>query len=418
MSDTTARQPTLFIPHGGGPCFFMDPPPSAPHLWDRMADYLRSIAASLPQRPRALLVISGHWEAPRPTVNTAAHPTLLFDYYGFPEHTYRLTYPVAGAPDLAAEVRRLLAAAGIATAADGARGLDHGVFIPLKVAFPDADIPVLQLSLQQGLDPAAHLAIGRALAPLRDQGVLIVGSGMSYHNLRLLFSGRGDAEAQAFDDWLVAAATAPDPSAARRPAARVGNRTVRARLPPGGGAPDPADGRGRGGRRGCRPPCLWRATGRQGAVGVPVRLIAALRPQPRRDRRQLVEIPRDRVRTLGHRRRAIAPGGEDRRGSPAPRAATMSLRWSPAMTACAASPPARGQGGAAGAPGRACGPENCRRRRSRRSAAPGRSRPARRAPAPPACWCRRRPASRPRAAGPASPPRRDRGGVASARWAP
>ncbi len=211
MSVTSARQPTLFIPHGGGPCFFMDPPQAAPHLWDRMAEYLRGIAASLPQRPRALLVISGHWEAPRPTVNTAAHPTLLFDYYGFPEHTYRLTYPVAGAPDLAAEVRRLLAAAGIATAEDGTRGLDHGVFIPLKVAFPDADIPVLQLSLQQGLDPQAHLAIGRALAPLRDQDVLIIGSGMSYHNLRLLFSGRGNAEAQAFDDWLVAAATAPDP---------------------------------------------------------------------------------------------------------------------------------------------------------------------------------------------------------------
>ena len=104
-----------------------------------------------------------------------------------------------------------MAAAGIASEADGTRGLDHGVFIPLKVAFPDADIPVLQLSLQQGLDPAAHMSIGRALAPLRDQGVLIVGSGMSYHNLRLLFSGRGDAEAQAFDDWLVSAATAPDP---------------------------------------------------------------------------------------------------------------------------------------------------------------------------------------------------------------
>lgn len=228
MSDANLRQPTLFIPHGGGPCFFMDPPPSAPHLWDRMAEYLRSIAATLPQRPRALLVISGHWEAPRPTLNTAARPTLLFDYYGFPEHTYRLTYPVAGAPDLAGEVRRRLAEAGIETAEDGTRGLDHGVFVPLKVAFPDADIPVLQLSLQQGLDPAAHLAIGQALAPLRDQGVLIVGSGMSYHNLRMLFSGHGNEAAQAFDDWLVAAATDPDPER-RNAALRVWQTAPHAR---------------------------------------------------------------------------------------------------------------------------------------------------------------------------------------------
>ena len=217
MSDAATRQPTLFIPHGGGPCFFMDPPPAAPQLWTGMAAYLRGIPAALPARPRALLVVSGHWEAPQPTVNTAAHPALLFDYYGFPEHTYRLTWPAPGAPGLGAEVRRLLAAAGIATAEEGARGLDHGVFIPLKVAFPDADIPVLQLSLQHGLDPAAHLAVGRALAPLRDQGVLIVGSGMSYHNLRLLFSGRGNEASVAFDDWLVAAATEPDPE--RRDAA-------------------------------------------------------------------------------------------------------------------------------------------------------------------------------------------------------
>ncbi len=228
MSDHAPRQPTLFIPHGGGPCFFMDPPPQAPHLWDAMAAYLRGIAASLPARPRALLVISGHWEAPVATVNTAARPTLLFDYHGFPEHTYRLTYPVAGAPDLAAEVRRLLGAAGFTTGEDASRGLDHGVFIPLKVAFPDADIPLLQLSLVQGLDPAAHLAIGRALAPLRDQGVLIIGSGMSYHNLRMLFSGRGNDAAQAFDDWLVAAATDPDPD--RRDAAlRAWDRAPHAR---------------------------------------------------------------------------------------------------------------------------------------------------------------------------------------------
>ena len=213
MNEAPHRLPALFIPHGGGPCFFMDTPPGMPgDLWDRMAAFLRGLPATIGVRPRTILIVSGHWEAARPTVNTAAHPALLFDYYGFPEHTYRLTYPVPGAPDLAAETRRLLAAAGIASEADGARGLDHGVFVPLKVAFPDADIPVLQLSLQTGLDPAAHLAIGRALAPLREQGVLIVGSGMSYHNLRGLFSGRGNAESIRFDDWLVEAATDRDPA--------------------------------------------------------------------------------------------------------------------------------------------------------------------------------------------------------------
>jgi len=187
----------------------MDPPAFAPHLWDKMADYLRGIAGSLPERPKAVLVVSGHWETERPTVNVAARPKLLFDYFGFPEHTYRLTYPAPGAPGLAARVQGLLAEAGIAADAEAERGLDHGVFIPLMLVFPDADIPILQLSLQNRLDPAEHMAIGRALAPLRDEGVLIVGSGMSYHNLRDFFSPRGVDEAQAFDDWLAEAVADP-----------------------------------------------------------------------------------------------------------------------------------------------------------------------------------------------------------------
>ena len=207
------RLPTLFIPHGGGPCFFMEPAWGLPaDAWDGMAAYLRGIDASLGVRPKAVLIVSGHWEADRPTLNTAERPALLFDYYGFPEHTYRLTYPVAGAPELAAEVRRLLAAAGFASDADGERGLDHGVFVPLKLVYPDADVPVLQLSLQRDLDPAEHLAIGRALQPLRDQGVLIVGSGMSYHNLRDFFSPRGADAAERFDAWLTDAVTEADPA--------------------------------------------------------------------------------------------------------------------------------------------------------------------------------------------------------------
>jgi len=191
----------------------MDTPPGfPPDLWLRMETYLRGIADGLPARPSAILVISGHWETPSATVNAAAHPDLLFDYYGFPESTYQLTYPAPGSPALAARVRALFDAAGIPNAQDTQRGLDHGVFIPFKLIYPDATVPVVQLSLLQGLDPAAHLAMGRALAPLRDEGVLIVGSGMSYHNLREFFRNEPHSNAQAadFDAWLVDAVTDAD----------------------------------------------------------------------------------------------------------------------------------------------------------------------------------------------------------------
>jgi aromatic ring-opening dioxygenase catalytic subunit (LigB family) len=201
--------PTLYIPHGGGPCFFMDPPPQDPHMWDGLASYLRGIDASLGARPKAVLVISGHWETERPTVNVAERPTLLFDYHGFPEHTYRLKYPVAGAPDLEPRVRSLLADAGFELGVESKRGLDHGVFVPFLLVYPHADVPIMQLSLQHSLDPGLHLAIGRALAPLRKQGVLIVGSGMSYHNLAAMFSGGGAQAAAAFDSWLGEAVSDP-----------------------------------------------------------------------------------------------------------------------------------------------------------------------------------------------------------------
>ncbi len=210
----TNRQPTLYIPHGGGPCFFMEVQPGLPRdLWDRMAAYLRGIDASLGARPKAVLVISAHWEEPVPTVNVTPRPPLLFDYYGFPEHTYRLTYPAPGSPALATRVRELLAAAGIASAAESERGLDHGVFVPFKLIYPEADVPVVQLSLIAGLDAEQHLAFGRALAPLRDEGVLIVGSGMSYHNLRKLFAPEGAREAESFDGWLAETVAEPDAGA-------------------------------------------------------------------------------------------------------------------------------------------------------------------------------------------------------------
>jgi aromatic ring-opening dioxygenase catalytic subunit (LigB family) len=191
----------------------MDPLPGLPeNLWDNMAAYLRGIDASLAIRPAAVLVISGHWEAALPTVNTATHPSLLFDYTGFPEHTYRLTYPVAGSPEIAARVRTVLTAAGIPSDEEHDRGLDHGIFVPFKLIYPAADVPMVQLSLNRDRDASTHLKIGRALAPLRDEQVLIVGSGMSYHNLRELFVDRPDVNraAEDFDRWLTEAVTDPD----------------------------------------------------------------------------------------------------------------------------------------------------------------------------------------------------------------
>ena len=209
---TTHRLPVLFIPHGGGPCFFMEQPPGFPSgLWDNLAAYLRDIPATIKPRPRAVLVISGHWECDVPTVLNADRHKLLFDYFGFPEHTYRLTYPASGSAVVAVRVHELLQQAGIDSKEDKERGLDHGVFVPFKLIYPEADVPIVQLSLKHNLDAAEHLAIGKALLPLRDEEVLIVGSGNSYHNLREFFSTNieaGKVSAQ-FDDWLGAAVKAP-----------------------------------------------------------------------------------------------------------------------------------------------------------------------------------------------------------------
>jgi len=187
----------------------MDPPPDDPRMWDGLAAYLRGIDAKIGVRPKTVLVISGHWEMPQPTVNIAERPKLLFDYYGFPEHTYRLKYPVPGAPELEPRLRSLLTDAGFELGVESKRGLDHGVFVPFLLIYPNADVPIVQLSLQQSLDPALHIAIGRALAPLRKKGILIVGSGMSYHNLAAMFSGKGGEAAAAFDAWLGEAVKEP-----------------------------------------------------------------------------------------------------------------------------------------------------------------------------------------------------------------
>lgn len=206
------RLPVAFLPHGGGPWPFVDIGLGEPWELDELASYLRSVAALPKEPPRALLVISAHWEEAVPTVMTAPHPPMLYDYYGFPPESYEITWPAPGDPELAARVRALLGDAGFETGEDPKRGFDHGTFVPLKLTYPNANVPTVQLSLVRGLDPEQHLAIGRALAPLRDEGVFIVGSGMTFHNLRAFRDPRARPVAEAFDAWLREAATLDEPA--------------------------------------------------------------------------------------------------------------------------------------------------------------------------------------------------------------
>ena len=177
--------------------------------WATLRTNLEGLGDTL-RDARALLVVSAHWEEPVIRVQTGANPDLYFDYYGFPPHTYELTWPAPGAPDVAEQAIRLLHEAGLDARPDSTRGFDHGVFIPLKVALPEAQIPTFQVSLRQGLDPEEHLAIGRALAPLRDEGVAIIGSGMSFHNMHVLMRESGTAEldqSRRFNRWIEATCT-------------------------------------------------------------------------------------------------------------------------------------------------------------------------------------------------------------------
>jgi aromatic ring-opening dioxygenase catalytic subunit (LigB family) len=191
------------------------PPPFGPHAWDKLRDYLAGLLGSLPERPRAFLVVTAHWEAGQPTVSVNPKPGMLYDYYGFPPHTYELQYPAPGAPEIAAKVKGLIEKAGLPVASDGERGFDHGVFVPFLIIDPKAEIPVVMLSLRRDLDPKFHIALGKALAPLRDEGIAIVGSGMSYHDLRHFFDG-GEGASATFDAWLdETAKAAPEEREAR-----------------------------------------------------------------------------------------------------------------------------------------------------------------------------------------------------------
>lgn len=195
---TITTMPAIYVPHGGGPAFFMSG--GMREMFRPMEDFLAGVHSQLPAKPTAILVVTAHWEAAVATFTGAEKPELIYDYYGFPQETYALTYPAPGDPALANRAAELLRQAGIEATVDGEYGWDHGVFIPLKVMFAQADIPVVAMSLKVGLDPSTHVAMGAALRDLRKEGVLIVGSGMSYHNLRNI--GGGAQASQEFDAWL------------------------------------------------------------------------------------------------------------------------------------------------------------------------------------------------------------------------
>jgi aromatic ring-opening dioxygenase catalytic subunit (LigB family) len=199
-----AKMPAIYLPHGGGPWPWtpaFTPALAADYL--ALRAYLEQLPRALPRRPTGVVVVSAHWEARLPTVLTSERPTMLYDYHGFPADTYAIRWDAPGSPPLAARVRQLLSAAGIESAEEPRRGFDHGTFVPMKLAFPEADVPTIQLSLDAGYDPERHLAIGRALASLREQDVLIIGSGMSWENFRAQDIARRSI---AFDEWFRRAA--------------------------------------------------------------------------------------------------------------------------------------------------------------------------------------------------------------------
>lgn len=211
-ASSPALSPILYLPHGGGPL-----PILGDEHHEKMVAFLKEIAARLGE-PSAILVISAHWEEECATLTGGSHPALIYDYYGFPPEAYQIQYDAQGDPGLAQTLRRIITAHGLSAKFDEQRGFDHGLFIPLKLMFPKAQIPCVQLSLLKNLDPKMHIALGKAIAPVRTQKVLIVGSGMSFHNMKAFFSSSADGKTAnaAFNNWLIETCTGPGLSSEER----------------------------------------------------------------------------------------------------------------------------------------------------------------------------------------------------------
>lgn len=195
-----ASMPTYFLSHGGGPWPWLKH--LRPGMYDQLEASLHQVRHELGEAPRAVLMISGHWEASRFLVSSSARPPMIYDYGGFPEHTYRIRYDASGDPALAGRVRDLLERGGLAADLDSQRGFDHGTFSLMQTMYPEATLPVVQLALRSDFDPAAHLQAGELLAPLRNEGIVIVGSGFSFHDTAAMRSGRGGSASATFDRWL------------------------------------------------------------------------------------------------------------------------------------------------------------------------------------------------------------------------
>jgi aromatic ring-opening dioxygenase catalytic subunit (LigB family) len=194
----TRKLPTYFISHGGGPWPYI---PEMRSMFRYLEASLIGIVRELREEPRAVLVVSGHWEASEFSLTSNPNPPMVYDYSGFPPYTYQVQYPAPGDPTLAQEAQALLRDAGLHASLDPAQGYDHGTFTPLVIMYPEANVPIVQLSMKHGYDPSEHLAAGRALAKLREANVLIIGSGLSYHNMRAM-GPPGEHASKTFDQWL------------------------------------------------------------------------------------------------------------------------------------------------------------------------------------------------------------------------
>lgn len=205
------RLPTYFLSHGGGPWPWL---PERHTVYKELESSLLRVRREIGDRPRALLMVSGHWEETDGfAVMSSDRPPMLYDYRGFPEHTYSVEYNAPGAPELAEEIGGLLASKSHRVRLDGERGYDHGVYTIAVCMYPEADVPILQVSIRSDYDVQTHLQLGRDLAALRQQGVVIIGSGLSYHNLRNLRNQElARTDSAAFDAWLHETLTGPDPA--------------------------------------------------------------------------------------------------------------------------------------------------------------------------------------------------------------
>lgn len=200
-NSTTKIAPIIFLPHGAGPLPLLG---NKDYGNEHLVPFLKSIS-QLTAEPSAILIISAHWEAQQASLTSGKQPHIMFDYGGFPDEAYHLQYPVSGQPALAQEIYQLIKKSGMEVKLEPKRGFDHGVYVPLKLIYPEAHIPCIQLSLIKGLKPDEHIALGKILAGLRQKNVLIIGSGMSFHNLRLFFRPEQESyqKSKAFDLWLI-----------------------------------------------------------------------------------------------------------------------------------------------------------------------------------------------------------------------